>query len=96
MIALLGVVIGLIILMSYFWLYRNIGIYRMRMRLLGQISAAANADEARGDFYGFMWRLKLYESVTYNEQVNSFKRIKPESWWDDLSFIDPSATGLKG
>jgi hypothetical protein len=66
-------------------LIRNDRVYRFRGNLLKKVSTAA-----KNDIYNnrpWVWRYDVLTSVPYNKMLYSFKKLKPENFWDDLSFI---------
>jgi hypothetical protein len=67
-------------------LIRNEKVFKLRMSLLDQVFA----------FPDYEWRLKVFKSVSYNQMVHSFKSIKAESFYPDLSFLKPSISKQDG
>lgn len=59
-------------------LIRNSKVYKLRQKMVDKIFS----------FSDWKWRLKIYETVSYNAMLYKFwKPVVPESFYDDLSFL---------
>lgn len=67
-------------------LWRNNEVYIFKRDLLDVVSHLAKRDISRG--LPFMWRYDMLNSVRYRDILYSFKPLEPESYWEDLSFLD--------
>lgn len=67
--------------------FRNEKTFRFLVSLYGKIDILSKQDINQGK--DFEWRLKVFETVSYDDIYNKFwLPLKPESFWDDLSFLD--------
>jgi hypothetical protein len=83
---ILMVVLGGGILYTSWLFYRNNRVFSFRLALLEKISLAANIDIKNG--LEWVWRYKMFDSVTYNTMVFSFKPLKPENFYHDTAFLN--------
>lgn len=63
---------------SIFIFYRNYKIFRMRTEIIEKIF----------DHIDYEWRIEEFHKVSYDQMMLSFRRIRPESFYKDVSFID--------
>lgn len=77
-----GLYLGLMGFCVYM-LYRNTQVYRLREKMLNAMQKYSSESDPG-------WRIKAYESVSYNDMMHQFwKPLKPESFYDDVSFLQP-------
>ena len=71
-------------------LVHNQRVFRFRRSMLDSIHRASTADVyARRDW---RWRYEAFNQVTYDQMMRRpWKRLRPESWYDDTSFLRAGA-----
>lgn len=88
---MIGWIMGVLILAVYFScfiLWRNHRVYKFRMALLELVGMLCDADVAAGREW--RWRYDELGVVSYDDMMWRFwVRLRPELWWDDLSFLRP-------
>jgi hypothetical protein len=60
-----------------FLFYRNNKVFKLRQGIIEKIY----------DHIDYEWRVEEFHKVSYNKMVLSFRRIRPESFYKDVSFI---------
>lgn len=71
-------------------MFRNVQVFKYRIKILKAVHLACQADIDSG--HPWEWRHEEFDKVSYNEMA--IKLWKPlNSFWEDKSFIDPKAAG---
>lgn len=82
------VLIAILLLLAgtiYLWV-RNDRVCEFRLLLLRYVTDAGTADIREGRDWA--WRYDAFESVKYEKNLFSFKRLKVSNYWSDLSFVN--------
>lgn len=66
---------------------RNNEVLRFRQELIEKVSHAAQDDITAGDF-NWQWRYEMFDSVPYNRMMLSVRRLRPESYYRDMTFLE--------
>jgi len=79
-------IITVLLLIPFYFLWRNGKTHNFQLELLKKISESAE-DDIRNN-KDWKWRYKEFNKVSYNKILYSFKGFKPENYWNDLSFLE--------
>lgn len=88
----LSVVLVLSIL-SGLMLYRSSLVFEFEIKLLHEVSRLTREDinNKTVDINTFMWRYDELNKVSSGKMMYPpWRRLKPENYWDDVSFLEPS------
>ena len=86
----LYVVMGVLLAVAVLISYRNPRVFSCQVAMLRQIRLAATVDIFAES--PWEWGYEEYDRVSYWKMLFSVKPIKPESYYDDLSFLDATAS----
>ena len=79
-------ILTLILLFSIYILFKNEQVGKFRIKLINKIKEGAKEDIKNNK--DWKWRYKEFDKVNYNKMIYSFKKLKPENFWDDISFLE--------
>lgn len=94
------VVVGTLVIVyfsyQFYMLYRVDKVYKFRREILDRVSTAVRKDIERAKEQGlqamlnldWMWRYQYFEKVSFHTMLYSHKRLVPENFYDDLSFME--------